>query len=142
MPTAKQGDTVRVHFTGTLEDGTVFDESGKEEPLEFKIGEGKIIAGFEECVIGMEKGETRTTTVPAENAYGERSDDRIVKVDRTEVPGGMELELNRQVQIRSKDGVTMPAMVVELTDTEVTLDANHTLAGMDLTFSIELIEIL
>ena len=142
MPAAKQGDTVRVHYTGKLKDGTVFDTSRDRDPLEFKIGEGQIIPGFEKMVLGMEVGDTKTEKIRSDDAYGSRRDDRIITVGRDQVPEGVKPKVSQQVQLRGQDGSAIPATIVGVTETNVTIDANHPLAGFDLTFSIELIEIL
>ena len=142
MARAKHGDTVKVHYQGTLEDGTVFDSSREREPLEFTLGGGNIIAGFEEVVTGMETGETRRERIPADKAYGSRRDDMVMEVDRQQVPNDIELELGQQLQVRQESGQAVPVTVTNLSDETVTLDANHPLAGKDLMFEIELLEIV
>ena len=142
MRQAKQGDSVRVHYTGKMDNGTQFDSSRGGDPLEFTIGDGKIIPGFEEIVIGMKQGDTKTVTIPSDEAYGPRRDDRIITVDRDRVPEGMKPKVGQQVHMHGKGGESFPAMITGVTEKAVTLDANHPLAGQDLTFSVELIEIL
>ncbi len=142
MAGAKDGDTVKVHYQGTLEDGTVFDSSKDREPLEFTLGGGNIIAGFEEIVTGMETGETKLERIPAEKAYGQRRDDMVMEVDRQQVPNEIDLQLGQQLQVRQESGQAVPVTVTELSENTVTLDANHPLAGKDLMFEIELIEIV
>ena len=142
MAGAKEGDTVKVHYQGTLEDGTVFDSSKDREPLEFTLGGGNIIAGFEEIVTGMETGETKLERIPADKAYGQRRDDMVMEVDREQVPNEIELELGQQLQVRQESGQAVPVTVTDLSDDTVTLDANHPLAGKDLMFEIELVEIV
>jgi peptidylprolyl isomerase len=142
MRQAKQGDSVKVHYTGKMDNGTKFDTSRGGDPLEFTIGEGKIIPGFEEIVVGMTQGDTKTATVPSDKAYGPRRDDRIITVDRDQVPEGMSPKVGQQVQMHGKGGESIPAMITGVTEKLVTLDANHPLAGKDLTFTIELVEIL
>ena len=142
MAAAKSGDTVKVHYQGTLEDGTVFDSSKGREPLEFTLGGGNIIAGFEEVVTGMETGETKLGRIPADKAYGQRRADMVMEVDRQQVPGDIELELGQQLQVRQESGQAVPVTVTDLSEDTVTLDANHPLAGKDLMFEIELLEIV
>ena len=138
---AKNGDTVKVHYTGILEDGTVFDTSIEQEPLEFTLGEGQLIPGFEHAVIGMEVGESKTVTIPTEEAYGPRSANLIVEAGREQFPENFEPEIGQQLQMTQPDGRTITVFVVSFSETTVTIDANHPLAGEDLTFEIELVEI-
>lgn len=135
---AKTGDTVKVHYTGTLADGTEFDTSIGSEPLEFTIGQGKLITGFEQAVIGMQVGESKTITIPTDQAYGQRSDDLIVEIGRDELSPDIEPEVGMQLQSSQGD---MIATIIEVTETTIKIDTNHPLAGQDLTFDIELIEI-
>jgi peptidylprolyl isomerase len=141
MTTAKRGDTVKVHYTGKLDDGTVFDASRDRDSLEFKVGEGQVILGFESSVEGMSVGETKTVTIPCESAYGPRREEMVAEVSRVELPENIDLELGRQLQIPGEDGQLIILTIVGLTDETVTLDSNHPLAGKDLTFDIELVEI-
>jgi len=138
---AKAGDHVKVHYTGRLQDGTIFDSSRDREPLEFTLGEGEVIPGFEQAVMGMEPGETRTVTITAEEAYGPRRDDLLIEVGRDQVAPGLELAVGQQLQLRLQDGRIIPVTVAALTEETVTIDANHPLAGEDLTFEIELVAI-
>ena len=140
--TAKDGDTVQVHYTGKLQDGTVFDTSVGSEPLEFTVGQGRLIPGFEQAVIGMQVGESKTVTIPVDQAYGPRRDDMVLEVDRYELPEGLEPEIGMQLQMNQGDGSTIIVTIINVSDTTVTLDANSPLAGQDLTFDIELIEIV
>ncbi|HID72290.1 MAG TPA: peptidylprolyl isomerase [Thermoplasmata archaeon] len=142
MTQAKDGDTVRVHYTGKLEDGSVFDTSRGGEPLEFTIGAGQIIPGFEKAIIGMEPGNSKTIKIPSEEAYGPRREDMMVVVEKSQFPEDIKPVVGQELQIRQGDGLAIPVTVVEVTESKVTLDANHPLAGKDLTFDIELIEIL
>lgn len=142
MPQARRGDTVRVHYTGTLDDGTVFDSSQGRDPLEFKLGEGMVIPGFETAVEGMEVGDKKTQRIPSENAYGVRREELMIEVPRAEVPPDAELEPGDQVQLQTSQGQVFVATVTEMTDEVVRLDANHQLAGHDLTFEIELAEVV
>ena len=141
MSEASQGNTVKVHYTGKLEDGTVFDSSRDRDPLEFQIGQGQIIPGFEEAVVGMSPGETKTTTVPAEKAYGERRDDMQSVVPKDRLPDDLEPEVGQTLQAKNEEGQVIPVRVVGVGDDEVTLDANHPLAGENLTFDIEVVEV-
>ena len=138
---ANDGDTARVHYTGTLEDGTVFDTSRGREPLEFTLGGGELIPGFEEAVKGMQIGQTKTVTIPANEAYGQRRDDLLMVVEREKLPEGMEPAVGQQLQMQRTDGMTAIVVVSDISETTITLDANHPLAGKDLTFEIELVEI-
>ena len=142
MAQAKQGDTVKVHYTGKFEDGTVFDTSIDREPLEFTIGEGQLIPGFEKAVVGMEPGQARTTEVPAEEAYGPYNEDMLLVVEKDQFPTDVDPQVDQQLQVRQADGSTFVVRVTDVSDSEVTLDANHPLAGEDLTFEIELLEIV
>lgn len=141
MAQAKIGDVVKVHYTGTLDDGTVFDTSADRDPLEFIVGKGQVIPGFDSAVIDMVPGETRVTVIPADQAYGDHSPELVTDVDRERFPADMELEIGQQLQVGLADGQQAIVMVVDLSDTAVTLDANHPLAGQALTFEIELVEI-
>ena len=138
---AKTGDTVRVHYTGKLADGTVFDTSVGSEPLEFTLGQGKVITGFEEAVIGMQVGESKTVTIPVDEAYGPRRDDMIFEVGRDELPTEINPEVGMQLQMNQGDGSITIVTITEVSDTTVKIDANHPLAGQNLTFDIELVEI-
>lgn len=142
MAQAKQGDTVQVHYTGRLANGEVFDTSANREPLEFTIGEGQIIPGFERAVIGMNPGESKTTTVPADQAYGQHRQDLVLEVDRAAFPPQINPEIGQQLVIRQGDGSQVPVVVTDVSDTTVELDSNHPLAGKDLTFDIELVRIV
>ncbi len=142
MVQAQRGDTVQVHYTGKLEDGTVFDTSTNRDPLQFTIGEGQIIPGFEQAVVGMNPGESKTVTIPMEQAYGPHREEMVLEVDRKQFPEHLNPEVGQQLQVRQQNGQTMIVTVVEVSDTNVTLDANHPLAGEDLTFDIHLVGIV
>jgi peptidylprolyl isomerase len=142
MEQAKRGDTVKVHYTGSLEDGTIFDSSKEGEPLEFTIGAGEIIPGFEEAVIGMAPGESKRQLVPASEAYGPSRPDMTVRLDRGMVPGELELFVGQELEIEDPEGRVNNVVVSELTSETVTLDGNHPLAGKDLQFQIELVAIV
>ncbi len=139
---AKTGDTVKVHYTGKLTDGTIFDSSEDGEPLEFTLGQGQLIPGFEQGVIGMKAGESKTITIPPDQAYGERRDDMVMEIDRTELPAEIEPEVGMQLQSIQPDGSIMVVTIVEVSETKVKLDANHQLAGQTLVFDITLVEIV
>ena len=141
MPEAKRGDTVRVHYTGTLDDGTVFDSSREREPLEFSLGAGQVIPGFDQALTGMKPGESKKVTIPAVEAYGPYRSELVLVVDRSEFPPDIEPGIGDQFQL-SQDGQSFVVNVTEVTDQAVTLDANHPLAGEDLTFDLELVEIV
>lgn len=141
MPTdaATSGRTVRVHYTGTLADGTIFDSSNGAEPLEFKLGSGHVIPGFDEAVTGMTVGEEKTVTIPAEEAYGEHRADLLLVIDRSQLPD--EPKVGQSLQM-SDGRQTFPVTIREVGPETVVLDANHPLAGMDLTFAMKVVEIL
>lgn len=141
MATAKTGDTVQVHYTGRLDDGTVFDSSREREPLSFTLGAGQVIAGFDRAVDGMEVGEARETRVEVDDAYGPRRDDLVLEMPSDQVPDGMELEVGMRLELRQPDGRAVPVTVAGVQDDSVTLDANHPLAGEPLTFELELVSI-
>jgi peptidylprolyl isomerase len=141
MNNAQTGSVVRVHYTGRLDDGTVFDSSRGREPLEFTLGGGQVISGFESAVEGMEVGETRSARVPVEQAYGPRRDDLLLEIDRQQVPEGIEVEVGSQLQLQQEDGRSLPVTVAEVGGQSITLDANHPLAGQDLNFELELVEV-
>ena len=141
MALAKQGDTVTVHYTGILADGTVFDSSANRDPLQFTIGEGNIIPALEQAVIGMSPGESRTETVTASQAYGPHRTELVLEIDRGQIPADLNPQIDQQFQIRLEDEQTVPVVVTGMSESTVTFDANHPLAGKDLTFQIQLIEV-
>lgn len=141
MAQASAGDTVKVHYTGKLEDGTVFDSSRDREPLEFTLDAGQIIPGFEEAVEGMEEGEETTVEIPPEKAYGMHQEDAVMEFPLEQLPDEIEPQVGMQLQLQSANGQAFPARVTEVGDATVVLDANHPLAGETLTFDIELVEI-
>ena len=182
MTQAKTGDKVKVHYTGTLEDGSVFDTSegpmeqpidqscgcgSKQDidegcgcsrkkdvdegcgcdhhasgPMEFVIGSGQLIPKFEAAVIGLEPGQSVTVTIPADDAYGQRAEEMVAVIERSEIPADINPEPGQQMEVILEDGSPLPVLVTEVTDTNITLDGNHPLAGRDLTFAIRLVEIL
>lgn len=141
MSKAKEGDTVFVHYTGKLDDDTVFDSSRDREPLSFAIGEGKVIPGFEEQVVGMEPGETKTITIDAAEAYGPYREDQVIVVERERLPDEIEPQVGQQLQVQQTDGSTAVVAITDVSDDKVTLDANHPLAGKDLIFDLELVKV-
>lgn len=141
MTQVKSGDTVRIHYTGTLTDGTTFDSSQGRDPLEFTVGQGQIIPGLEKAIPGMTAGDKKTVAVPAAEAYGPTNPEARQDVPRDEIPAEIPLDLGTQLQVQAPDGQVLPVTVVAVTEEIVTLDANHPLAGKDLTFDIELVEI-
>jgi FKBP-type peptidyl-prolyl cis-trans isomerase 2 len=142
MQKPKSGDTVRVHYTGTLEDGTQFDSSRGREPLEFAIGEGQLIGGFENAVADLAPGESCTVTLAPAEAYGEANPEMVQDVPRDLMPDGVELKQGMVLQGQREDGRVDNFTVVSFTEETVKLDANHPLAGKALTFEIELVEIV
>ncbi len=142
MAQAKTGDKVRVHYSGFLEDGTVFDSSLDRDPLEFTLGEGMVIKGFEDAVLGMSVGETKTISIPSDEAYGPYREDLVAVVERSMVPPDIDPKVGLVLQLRTPDGSITDVVVTEVNDDTITLDANHPLAGKDLIFEIKLVEIL
>jgi peptidylprolyl isomerase len=141
MTQAKNGDTVRINYNGRLADGTQFDSSGSE-PLQFTLGEGQVIPGLETHVEGMEVGTRSTVTVPADAAYGPHRPEAVVTIDRAKVPDNINVDIGTRLQVRTRDGQPMPVTVVQVDDASVKLDGNHPLAGQDLVFDVELVEIV
>lgn len=141
MSIAKKGDKVKVHYTGKLEDGSVFDTSVEREPLEFELGAGMMIAGFDQAVDGMKVGDKKTANIPADKAYGERNDEMIVSVPKTQLPEGLDPEVGQQLAMQQPNGQSIPVVVTKVETENIELDANHPLAGKDLVFDIELVEI-
>ena len=141
MTQAQHGKTVKVHYTGKLTDGTVFDSSLGRDPLEVTLGERNVIAGFEEALVGMEAGETKVAHVAPDEAYGPRDDRWMVDVERAEIPDDLDPKVGDRLQVEQADGKLLPVWVRDITDTRVTLDANHPLAGHELIFELEVIEV-
>jgi|SRR5690606_6077080 len=142
MARAQTGDTVRVHYTGRFEDGTVFDTSQDREPIEFTLGEHQVIPGFENAVTGMQAGETKTAQIPPEEAYGERREDLLIDVPRAEVPADIDPQIGQTLQVQGAGGQVFPVVVANVGEDMITLDANHPLAGRSLIFDIQLIDIV
>lgn len=141
MSQAKTGDTVKIHYTGTLDDGTEFDSSAGRDPLEFALGSGQVIPGFDSAVDGMTVGDSKTVTIAPDEAYGERHDQLVQQVPKSALPEDMTPEVGMQLQSQSPEGQVMNLVVIEVAEESITVDANHPLAGQALTFAIELVEI-
>ena len=139
---AETGDTVRVHYTGRLQNGEVFDTSAGDEPLEFTLGQGQMIRGFEQAVLGMQVGDNKTVTITVDEAYGPRRDDLILEVSRDELPDDLEPDVGMLLQSSQPDGSVIIFTITEVSDTTIKVDGNHPLAGLELTFDIELVEII
>jgi FKBP-type peptidyl-prolyl cis-trans isomerase 2 len=138
---AKNGDIVKVNYTGKLEDGTIFDSSEGRAPLEFTLGAGQMIPGFEKAVLGMKVGETKTVTIPSKEAYGQRHDELVMEIPREELPPDLNPQVGLQLQSTRSDGAIVVVTIIEVADTTITVDANHPLAGKDLIFEIKLVSI-
>jgi len=141
MSQAKIGDTVKVNYTGQLQDGTVFDSTANREPLEFTLGQGQVIPGFEQAVVGMAPGESKTEAVPADAAYGPYNEQRLINVPRAQIPPDLNPQIGQNLELREEGKQPLVVRVKEMDEAHVTLDANHPLAGKDLSFEIELVEI-
>ena len=142
MTEAKAGDTVRIHYTGTLSDGSTFDSSEGRDPLEFKLGAGQVIPGFDKAVTGMSVGDSQTVEIPSEDAYGAHDPNGRQGFPRDQVPENVPIDVGTRLQLSGPQGQPIMVTVAEVTETEVILDANHPLAGKDLTFEIELVDIV
>ena len=141
MP-VKTGDTIRVHYTGTFPDGTQFDSSDGRDPLEFTVGSGMVVAGFDAAVVGMNLNETKTVTIPPEQAYGVHSEDFVADIPRKEFPPDFTAECGEKLLITLGDGVQVPVVITKITDDIVQIDGNHELSGKTLVFTITLVEIV
>lgn len=141
MQQAKSGDTVKVHYHGKLTDGTTFDSSEGRDPLEFKVGSGSVIRGFDEGVTGMSVGDKKTVHIPADDAYGQKDAGMVVEFPIANFPPDMKPEVGMQLQMTNGSGQVIPVVIQEVGDDTVMLDANHPLAGQDLIFDIELVDI-
>jgi peptidylprolyl isomerase len=141
MAQAKKGDRVKIHYTGKLTNGTVFDSSAGREPLEFTLGNGQVIAGFDEAVNGMQVGEAKSILIPVDKAYGLRNDQLVMDIPRSQVPPDLDPQVDQQLQMGGPNGEVVVVKVVKVTDSAITLDANPPLAGEDLNFDIELVAI-
>ena len=141
MSAAKSGDTVSIHYTGTLDDGTQFDSSAGREPLEFTLGSGQVIAGFDAAVTGMAVGDKKSVRMEADEAYGERREELVQEVPRSALPDEIKPEEGMALQSQSPEGHIMNLIVTGVSDDSITVDANHPLAGQALSFDIELVKI-
>ena len=141
MTQAKSGDAVKIHYKGSLDDGTVFDSSEDREPLAFTLGGGQVIAGFDEAVTGMTVGESKSVNIPADKAYGQRNEEMIIEAPRDQVPPEITPEVGQQLQMGGPNGEVVVVIITEITDEYIKLDANPPLAGKDLNFDIELVSI-
>lgn len=138
----KKGDTIKVHYTGKLENGKEFDSSMEREPLQFEVGAGRVIKGFEDAVIGLKVGEKKTVTIPAEDAYGSHDENLLIEIPKKNVPEGIDPEVGTRLQLVNQQGQRVHVVVTEILDDTIRLDANHPLAGETLVFDLEVIEIL
>ena len=141
MSKVVKGNNVKVHYTGKLTDETVFDSSREREPLEFTVGAGQMIQGFDEAVEGMEIGESKQVTIPSDKAYGPKSEEAMVSVNKAQLPEGLEPQVGMQLEASQPDGRKQLLVIAEVKGEEVVLDGNHPLAGKDLVFDIELMEV-
>jgi peptidylprolyl isomerase len=141
MNQAKSGDTVRIHYTGKLSDGTEFDSSAGRDPLKFSLGSGNVIPGFDNAVDGMSVGDEKTVTIPPEQAYGPKHEQLIQDVPKTALPSELSPEVGMRLQSRTPDGRTMHLVITDVAEESITVDGNHPLAGEDLTFDIKLVAI-
>ena len=141
MAQVKKGDTIKVHYHGTLSDGTIFDSSNGREPLEFEVGGGMVIEGFDNGVLGMAVGDKKTVVIPADQAYGPQNEDMIMEFPKDRFPADLVPEVGLQLNMSNNQGEQFPVVIVEVAEEFVLLDANHPLAGRDLTFDLELVDI-
>ncbi len=141
MSTIKDGDTVKVHYTGTLENGEVFDSSEGRDPLQFTMGAGQLIPGFEKAVMGLKVGDSTKAEIPSAEAYGEHNPQMEVTIQKSQLPADLDPEVGMQLQLTQENGQPVPCQVTKIEGEDVTIDANHPLAGKDLTFDIEVVEI-
>ncbi|MGD9347018.1 MAG: peptidylprolyl isomerase [Candidatus Aminicenantes bacterium] len=143
MPqSVKKGDTVKIHYTGRIKDGNVIDSSLEREPLEFEIGSGSVIAGVDKAMTGMKPGEKKEVTVSPEDAYGEHDQNLLIDVPKEKIPEDIDPKVGMQLQLINTSGQALPALITEVRDESIKLDANHPFAGKELVFDIELLEIV
>lgn len=142
MAEVKAGDTIKVHYTGKLPDGTEFDTSANREPLQFTVGRGQVIPGFEKAVVGMEPGDSKTTEIPANQAYGPHQEELVLVVEHDKFPPHIDPAVGQQLELRQPGDQIVNVIITNVSDEGVTLDANHPLAGRDLVFDIQLMEIV
>ena len=140
MRKVQLNDIIRIHYTGRLEDGTEFDSSAGKDPLEFKVGDGNLIAGFDQGVIGMTEGEKKTVSIPPEEGYGVHQEELVARIEKSQIPSTISPEVGMPLQMKGPDGDVMPVIVVDVSDDAITLDANPPLAGKTLIFDMELVE--
>jgi peptidylprolyl isomerase len=138
----KKGDVVRVHYTGTLVDGSQFDSSVGRAPLEFTVGAGQMIAGFDAGVVGMVVGDKKTIQIDPDNGYGQKDPNAIIEFPSSNIPEGMAVEVGMKLNLQNQYGQPVPVEVVEVKEDVIIMDANHFLAGKDLTFEVEIVEIV
>lgn len=136
MSAVASGSKVSIHYTGRLDDGTVFDSSRDRDPLEFEVGSGQVIPGFDDAVAGMEAGDEKTVTIPSIDAYGPRKQELVLDVPLEQLPDELDPETGQQLQMQTPDGQSFQVTVVDVNDEQLKVDANHPLAGKDLTFDI------
>ncbi len=141
MAQARQGDTVHIHYTGRLMDGTMFDSSRDRDPLEITLGQGTVIPGFEKAVEGMSVGDQKTARIPVDEAYGPRRDELVMEVPRDRLPDGLDPQPGQQLRMQTPDGQAVPVIVAEAGERSIRIDANHPLAGEDLEFDLLLVKI-
>lgn len=141
MSKIKDGDTVSVHYTGTLASGEVFDSSVERDPLKFTLGKGQLIPGFEQAIMGLSVGEKATTNIPSLEAYGEHNPEMVIEVPMNQLPPELDAQVGMQLQLNQPDGQAIPVQITQIEGETVTIDANHPLAGKDLNFDIEVVEI-
>jgi peptidylprolyl isomerase len=142
MAAAQKGNTVKVHYTGKLDDGTVFDSSLERDPLEFTLGQGQVIPGFEQAVLGLEPDQSKTFTIPCAEAYGPYRQEMVMDVDRSQFPDEVEPKVGQQFDVkRGEEGKVARVRIIDIAGDKITLDANHPLAGKDLTFEVRLVEV-
>ena len=142
MGQAKIGDSVKVHYTGKMDDGTTFDSSVDREPMELTLGKNEVVPGFEDAIVGMLPNESKTITIPADKAYGAHNPEMVVTVDRAQFPQDLEPQIGQQLQMRQEQDQVIVVVVTDVSESNVMLDGNHPLAGKDLTFDIQLVEIV
>lgn len=142
MAQAKSGDTVRIHYSGFLMDGTIFDSSLEGEPFEFTLGDGSVIPGFDAGLLGMTEGDEKTLAIPPESAYGARDEGLVAEIERTQIPPEIDPQVGAILQITSEEGDASNVIITEVTDNAITLDGNHPLAGQELIFEVKLLEVV
>ena len=142
MAQAKSGDTVRIHYSGFLMDGTIFDSSLEGEPFEFTLGDGSVIPGFDAGLLGMTEGDEKTLAIPPESAYGARDEGLVAEIERTQIPPEIDPQVGAILQITSEEGDASNVIITKVTDNAITLDGNHPLAGQELIFEVKLLEVV